>query len=84
MFKRGTGSITSDRFECHDVESEELSLLEVIGFTFVKHPADVGRGITGIAGAGSGLVDMRMVGVFIVRVVGGTLLGDGRYTGLSQ
>ena len=84
MSGRGTGTIASDGFECDDVKAEELALFEVGGLALVQHPADVGRSVAGIAGAGRGLVEVGVIGVLVVGVVGGTLLGGGRGTGLSQ
>ena len=50
----------------------------------MEHPADVLGSIAGVARAGRGFIDEGMVGIFVVEVVGGTLLGEGRSTGLSQ
>ena len=79
-----TCAIAPHSFECHDIESEEFSLLEIVGLSFVQQPADVGRGVAGITGAERSLVYMRVVGVFVIRMIGGTLLSGERCTGLSQ
>ena len=50
----------------------------------MEHPADVLGCITGVARTGGSFVDEGVVGIFVVGVVGGTLLGEGRGTGLSQ
>jgi hypothetical protein len=79
-----TIAVAPHRLECSNVKPKELALLEIVGLPLVQHPAHFRRYFAGIARAGSGLVDVRVVEIFGLGVVVRALLSRMGSTGLSQ
>ena len=50
----------------------------------MKHPADIGRSIADVSVANGGFIEVRVISIFVLGVVEGTVLDQNKNTALSQ